>query len=79
MGNINHLSKIIPNAANLTHKLRPLLREENEKKIEKCKVTCKKFEWGEEHSIIFEEIKAAVQTVARIAQFHYYDPKRILG
>ena len=32
MGSINHLSKFIPNAANLTDKLRPLLKEENEKK-----------------------------------------------
>ena len=32
LGSINHLSKFIPNAANLTDKLRPLLREENEKK-----------------------------------------------
>ena len=32
MGSINHLSKFIPNAASLTDQLRPLLREENEKK-----------------------------------------------
>ena len=32
MGSINHLSKFIPNAASLTDKLRPLLKEENEKK-----------------------------------------------
>ena len=32
MGSINHLSKLIPNAASLTEKLRPLLKEENEKK-----------------------------------------------
>ena len=32
MGSFNHLSKLIPNAASLTNKLRPLLREENEKK-----------------------------------------------
>ena len=31
-GSINHLSKFIPNAANPTDKLRPLSREENEKK-----------------------------------------------
>ena len=30
MVSINHLSKFIPNAASLTDKLRPLLREENE-------------------------------------------------
>ena len=33
----------------------------------------KKFEWGEQHSLIFEEIKNAV---AKIAQIHYYDPKK---
>ena len=32
LGSINHLTKFIPNAANLTDKLRPLSREENEKK-----------------------------------------------
>ena len=32
MGSINHISKFIPNAASLTDKLRPLLKEENEKK-----------------------------------------------
>ena len=36
LGSIHLLSKFIPNAANLTDKLRPLLREENEnKRIEK--------------------------------------------
>ena len=37
------------------------------------KLPVKKFEWGEEHSRTFEEIKTAV---ARIAQIHYYDPKK---
>ena len=32
MGSINPLSKFIPNAVSLTNQLRPLLREENEKK-----------------------------------------------
>ena len=32
MGIMNQLSKFIPNAASLTDKLRPLLKEENEKK-----------------------------------------------
>ena len=32
LGSINHFSKFIPNAANLTDKLRPLLREENGEK-----------------------------------------------
>ena len=63
LGSINHLAKLIPNAANLTDKLRPLLREENEKI---------KFEWDEKHSKIFESIKAAV---ANITNIHYYDPK----
>ena len=35
MGSINQLFKFIPNAANLTDKLRPLLKEENEKKKRK--------------------------------------------
>ena len=48
MGSINHLSKFIPNAASLTDQLRPLLREENEKKkLKNIKVPVEKFEWGE--------------------------------
>ena len=58
MGSINHLSKFIPNAASLTDQLRPLLREENEQKKKKnIKLPVKKFERGEQHSLIFEENK----------------------
>ena len=32
LGSMNHLAKIIPNALSLTEKLRPLLKEENQKK-----------------------------------------------
>ena len=72
MGSINHLAKLIPNAANLTEKLRPLLREENEKKkLESVKIQVKKFEWGQELSEIFELIKTAVADITKI---HYYDP-----
>ena len=47
LGSINHLANIIPNAANLTEKLRPLLREENEKKkLKSVKIQVKKFKWG---------------------------------
>ena len=70
---INHLAKFIPNPANLTDKLRPLLREENEKKkLKSVKIQGKKIEWEEKHSEIFESIKAAV---ANITNIHYYDPK----
>ena len=72
LGSINHLAKFIQNAATLTEKLRPLLREENEKKLKSVKIQLKKFEWKEEHSEIFESIKAAV---ANITKIHYYDPK----
>ena len=73
MGSINHLAKFIPNAASLTVKLRPLLREENEKKkLKSVKIQVKKFGWWEEHSEIFELIKTAV---ANITKIHYYDPK----
>ena len=33
----------------------------------------KKFEWGPEHTEVFEEIK---QSVANIAKLKYYDPSR---
>ena len=71
MGSINHLSKFIPHAASLTDKLRPLLRDENEKKkLKYIKMPVKKSEWEEKHSIIFDEIK---KTVANIAQINYYN------
>ena len=48
LGSINHLSKFIPNAASLTDQLRPLLKEENDKKkLKDIKLPpVKKFEWG---------------------------------
>ena len=47
MGSINHLPKFIPNAASLTEKLRPLLREENEKKkMKNVKLPVKKIRVG---------------------------------
>ena len=74
LGSINHLSKFIPNAANLTDKLRPLLREENEKKkLKNIRVPVKKFKWGPEYTEVFEKIK---QAVANIAKLNYYDPMR---
>ena len=73
MDSKNHLAQFIPNAAGSTEKLRPLLREENEKKkLKSVKIQVIKFEWGEEHSEIFELIKTAV---ANIPKIHYYDPK----
>ena len=43
----NHLAQFIPNAAGSTEKLRPLLREENEKKkLKSVKIQVIKFEWG---------------------------------
>ena len=73
MGNINNLAKFIPNEASFTEKLRPLLRDKNEKKkLRSLKIQVKKFEWGEEHSEIFELIKTAV---ANITKIHYNDPK----
>ena len=72
MGSINHLSKFIPTAANLTDKLRPLLREENEKKkMKNIQLPVRKFEWDSQHSLAFEDIKKAV---ANIAMIYYYNP-----
>ena len=57
MGSINHLSKFIPNAASLTEKLRPLLKEENEKKkMKNVRLPVKKFEWNDQHSVAFEGV-----------------------
>ena len=74
MGSINHLSKFIPNAASLTDKLRPLLREENEKnKMKNIRLPVKKFERDSQHSLAFEDIKNAV---ANMATINYYNPSR---
>ena len=74
LGSINHLAKFIPNAASLTEKLRPLLKEENQKKkLKNMKLPVKKFEWGEEHTVVFNAIKEAV---AGITKVHYYDATR---
>ena len=74
MGSLNHLSKFIPNAASLTEKLRPLLKEENEKKkIKNVRLPVKKFEYDDQHSVVFEDIK---KSVANIALLNYYDPSK---
>ena len=71
---INHLAKFIPNAASLTEKLRPLLKEENQKKkLKNMKLPVKKFEWGDEHTVVFNAIKEAV---ANITKVYYYDANR---
>ena len=70
MGSVNHLSKFILNAASLTEKLRPLLKKENEKKkMKNVRLPVKKFEWDDQHSVAFEDIKKAV---ANIALLNYY-------
>ena len=74
LGSVNHLAKFIPNAASLTEKLRPLLKEENQKKkLKNMKLPVKKFEWGDEHTEVFDAIKEAV---ANITKVHYYDANR---
>ena len=68
---INHFAKFIPNAASLTEKLRPLLKVENQKrKLKNMKLPVKEFEWGDEHTVVFDALKEAV---ANIAKVHYYD------
>ena len=74
LGSINHLAKFIPNAASLTEKLRPLLKEENQKKkLKNMKLLVKKFEWGDEHTVVFNAIKEAVASITKV---HYYDATR---
>ena len=47
LGSINHLASFIPIATSLFEKLRPLLKEENQKKkFKNMKLPVKKFEWG---------------------------------
>ena len=74
LGSINHLAKSIPNVASLTENLRPLLKEENQKKkLKNMKLPVKKFEWGDVHTVAFNVIKGAV---ANITKVHYYDANR---
>ena len=74
MGSLNHLSKFISHAATLTDKLRPLLREKNEKKkMKKIEVPVKKFKWGPEYTVIVEDLE---KTAANIAKLNYYDPAK---
>ena len=74
MGSINRLYKFIANAASLPDKLRPLLKEENEKKkMKNIRLPVKKFDWNRKHSVVFEEIK---KSVANIALLNYYNPSR---
>ena len=70
MGSINRLSKLIPNAASLPDKLRPFLKEENEKKkIKNIRLPVKTFDWNRKHSVVFEEIKKAVAKIALLNDF----------
>ena len=73
LGSINHLAKFIPHAASLIEKLRPLLKEENQKtKLKNMKLPVKKFERGEwTHCGI-----AIKEAVANITKVHYYDANR---
>ena len=74
LGSINHLAKFIPNVASLTEKIRPLLKEENQKKkLKNMKLPVKKFEWGDEHAVVFNAIKEAVSSITKV---HYYDETR---
>ena len=67
LGSINRLAKFIPNAASLTEKLRPLLKEENQKKnLKNVKLPVKKFEWGDEHTAVFDAIKEAVANITKV-------------
>ena len=71
MGSINHLSKFIPNAASLTDKLRPLLKEEHEKKkMKNIGLPVKKFDWDSKLSVAFKK------AVANIALLNCYNPSK---
>ena len=67
LGSINHLAKFITNAASLTEKLRPLLIEENQKKrLKNKKLPVEEFEWGVEHTVVFDVIKNAVANISKV-------------
>ena len=58
LGSINHLANLIPIAASLTDKLRPLLKEKiQKKKLKNMNLPVKTFEWGDEHTVAFDAIK----------------------
>ena len=64
LDSINHLAKFIPNAASLTEQVRPILKVENQKKkLKNMKLPVKMFEWGDEHTVVFDAIKNAVADI----------------
>ena len=63
MGSIHHLSQFIPNLAEISEPLRPLLKKEN--------VTAsKKLKWEEKHTKSFENIKSQI---AKIVENKHFD------
>ena len=67
LGSINHQAKFIPNAANLTDKLRPLLREENQnKRLKKREIGTEKLRMGLRTLFVFETIKNAVAFISKV-------------
>ena len=54
--------------------MRPLLKEENQKKkLRNMKLPVKTFEWGYEHTVVFNTIKEAVTNITKV---YYYDATR---
>ena len=78
LGSINHLAKFMTNAASLTEKLRPLLKEKNQKKnLKNMKLPVKKFEWGDEHTVVFNAIKEAVANITKVYNYDAYRETRV--
>ena len=62
MGSIHHLTKFIPNLAELSEPLRPLLKEENTTKSKKIK--CE-----EKHTTTFSNIKKQISKISENKHF----------
>ena len=62
MGSIHHLKKFIPNLAELSELLRPLLKKENT-------ATSNKLKWDEKHTTTFSNIKKQISKIIENKHF----------
>ena len=70
MGSIHHMIKFIPNLAELTAPLRPLLSMKNSIKGSKLK-------WSSEHDLAFNKIKTAITQIIENKHFDTTKPTRV--
>ena len=70
MGCIHHLIKFIPNLAEISEQLRPLLSKANEK-------AQNKLDWKEHHTEAFNQIKDKIKMITKNRHFHTTKQTRV--